>query len=180
MPRIRSVHPDLCDDETMAEVTAYAERTFVRLWPHLDDKGRGPDNPKLLKSKLYPLHDDVTPDRVERDLAELEACGLILRYEVDGRHYLCAKPETWAKYQKPQHPTPSKLPAPHDSALNPHEDSRRPHPGVGGGVEVESSGLGEEGESEGEGRASSPKAPPVDNVHPLEARAAARAGVYSA
>jgi 5-methylcytosine-specific restriction endonuclease McrA len=28
MPRIRSVHPDICDDETLAEVTAYQKRAI--------------------------------------------------------------------------------------------------------------------------------------------------------
>lgn len=172
MPRIRSVHPDICNDDTLAEVSAYAERTWVRLWTHLDDKGRGSDNPKLWAGLLYPLHDDVTPDRIERDLAELEACGLILRYVVDGKKWLCSKPAAWAKYQKPQHPTPSKIPGPQEALTS---NSGAPHPGVGGGVEVESSGLGEEGESEGEGRASPTHPQPGDNVHPLEARAAKRA-----
>lgn len=159
MPRIRSVHPDICDDEVLAEVTAYAERTFIRLWTHLDDKGRGLDNPKLWKGKLYPLHDDVTSERVERDLTELAACGLLIRYEVDGRRYLCAKADAWAKYQKPQHPTPSKLPEPPDTSAALRETSgglTSPHPGgVGSGVGEESSGQGGEGESEGEARAAS-------------------------
>ena len=162
MPRIRSVHPDLCDDETLAEVSAYSERTFIRLWTHLDDKGRGADNAKLWKGKLYPLHDDVTSERVERDLAELAACGLLIRYEVDGKRYLCAKPETWAKYQKPQHPTPSKLPPPQE----PSRDSRSPHevsPGSGVGVEMEGRRIGEEGESEGEAEPRALSAVPVDN-----------------
>jgi hypothetical protein len=143
VPRIRSVHPDICDDEVLAEVSAYAERTFVRLWTHLDDEGRGKDNAKLWKGKLYPLHDDVTPDRVERDLAELEACGLILRYEVDGKRLLCCKASTWAKFQRPQHPTPSKIPGPHEVSADPHEDSR--------GLTREGSGV--------EGSRSSPRDP---------------------
>ena len=163
MPRIRSVHPDICDDETLAEVTAYAERTFIRLWTHLDDKGRGVDNAKLWKGKLYPLHDDVTWDRVERDLAELTACGLLIRYEVDGKRYLCAKPSTWTKYQKPQHPTPSKLPEPPASSRSPHEAS----PGSSSGVEGRC--IGGEGESEGEVEHRPAIASPVDN--PLARRA---------
>lgn len=161
MPRIRSVHPDICNDEVLAEVSAYAERTWVRLWTHLDDKGRGPDNPKLWAGLLYPLHDDVTPERVERDLAELEARGLILRYVADGKKWLCAKPSGWAKYQKPQHPTPSKIPPPEELMRN---------AGAAHSV-VEGSCIGEEGESEGEAR----QRPPVDNLNPLAARAARRA-----
>lgn len=112
MARIRSIHPDITEDESLARVSPYAERTFVRLWTILDDKGRGKDNALLLKAQLYPIDQRMTAERVEKDLAELEAEGLLQRYEVDGKRYLCAKPEAWSRYQKPKHPTPSKLPPP--------------------------------------------------------------------
>lgn len=110
MPRIRSVHPDICNDDDVAGLSPYAFRTWVMLWTHLDDKGRGIDNAKLWAGVLYPLNDKMTAERVERDLAELEASNLLIRYEVDGRRYLSAKPSSWAERQKPQKPTPSKLP----------------------------------------------------------------------
>lgn len=125
MARIRSIHPELCRDDTLPNVSAEAERTFIRLWPHLDDEGRAKDNPKLLKADLYPLHDHVTADDVERDLCELAANGLILRYEVAGKRYLTAKPEAWHTYQKPRHPTESKLPSPEEGNVTPPEDYRR-------------------------------------------------------
>lgn len=169
MPRIRSIHPDICDDEAMAEVSAYAERTFLRLWTHLDDEGRGADNAKLWKGKLYPLHDDVTSDRVERDLTELAARGLLIRYEAGGKRYLCAKHTAWKKFQRPQHPTESKLPAPPEPSV----DLMSPHPGgVGSGVEVESSRLGGEGESEGEGHPAPSHPQAVDFAQRAAARAA--------
>lgn len=160
MARIRSVHPDICDDETLAGVSAYAERTYVRLWTHLDDEGRGVDNAKLWKGKLYPLHDDVTSERVERDLTELTACGLLIRYEIDGKRYLCAKHAAWKKFQRPQHPTPSKLPP----IPEPSRNLMSPH-GGGEGSEVgeESSGQGGEGESEGEAGARPQIPSAVDN-----------------
>jgi hypothetical protein len=175
MPRIRSVHPALCDDEVMAEASASAERTFVRLWTHLDDKGRGTDNAKLWKGKLYPLHDDVTAVDVEADLCELADLGLIVRYGVDGRRWLSAKGEAWAKWQRPQHPTPSKIPSPPEPSATPPESyASPPVGGVGSGVVEESSGQGVEGESEGEARPPAAHPQGVDNVHPLAARAAAR------
>jgi len=119
MPRIRSVHPDLCEDPTLARVSASAERTFVRLWPHLDDDGRCVDRPKLLKARLYPEHDDMTPERVDEDIKELAIQGLVIRYEVDGKDYLSAKPETWAKYQHPQRKRDSTLPPIPDNARTP-------------------------------------------------------------
>ena len=78
MARIRSVKPELCTSETMAEVSAEAERTFVRLWTHCDDEGRCKDNPKLLKAALFPLHDDCTsPVGEMRKLCE--SVGFIVR-----------------------------------------------------------------------------------------------------
>lgn len=153
MPRIRSIHPDICDDEVVAELSAYAFRTWVLLWTHLDDDGRGPDNAKLWKGKLYSLSDDVTSDRVERDLAELSARGLLIRYEAEGRRWLTAKPEAWKKYQRPQKPTPSKLPAPPVRLPDSYTTATEPvvHGEVDGG-KGNRSGAKVEGESEGEAR----------------------------
>lgn len=126
MARIRSVHPDVCLDETLADASPRAERTFMRLWTHLDDEGRCIDNPKLIKAALYPLHDDMAAVDVDDDLTELASLGLIRRYQVAGRAVLCAKPEAWARYQKPRHPSPSKLPAPPDPDSEPPTDDGCP------------------------------------------------------
>lgn len=132
MARIRSVHPDICTDETLAEVSASAERTFVRLWTHLDDEGRARDNPKLIKAALYPLHDDMTADEVDADLNELARHGLVWRYEVDGVRLIAAKPASWGDRQKPRHPSPSKLGAPPEDYRPPSGD---PPPHGGGSRE---------------------------------------------
>lgn len=161
MPRIRSVHPDIVDDEVVAELSPYAFRTWVMLWTHLDDAGRGVDSPKLWAGKLYPLNDKMTEERVEKDLTELEERGLLVRYEVDGRRYLSAKVSSWPKYQKPQHPTPSKLPP-----IPPPEHLMSDTGAPQGGVEVERRCIEEEGESEGEGAA-----PDSRSVSSLEQRA---------
>lgn len=114
MARIRSIHPELCTDETLAEISAEAERTFVRLMPHLDDDGRAVDNPRLLKASLYPLHDNVTAADVDRWLWELARHGLILRYLHPKGRFLTAKPESWVKWQKPRWRYESKFPTPED------------------------------------------------------------------
>src|SRR5689334_20250919 len=110
MSRIRSVHPSICESETMARVSAEAERSFVRLWTYCDDEGRCSDNPKLLKAALLPLHDEVTVEGIEAHLEELKREGLIERYEVDGRRYIVVT--SWHEFQHPQRAQKSKLPAP--------------------------------------------------------------------
>lgn len=124
MARIRSVHPEICVDETLPEVSAHAERTFVRLWTHCDDEGRCIDNARLIKAALYPLHDDMTPEQVDHDLKELAHHGLIWRYEAEGKRLLCAKPGPWSNWQKPKHPQGSKLPGPPDGYTPPPEPPR--------------------------------------------------------
>lgn len=126
MARIRSVHPELCTDETLAAVGANAERTFVRLWPHLDDEGRAVYNPKLIKAALYPLDDTVSAEDVARDIDELVQVGLLLRYEVDGKEYISAKPDSWARWQKPRWRYESKFPAPPSPDSGPRPTSVRP------------------------------------------------------
>lgn len=92
----------------MAAVSAEGERTFIRLWTHCDDDGRAKDHPKLLKAQLFPLHDDVSADDVDRHLDELVRAGCIVRYRVGGERFLCVP--SWSDHQKPQKKLTSKLP----------------------------------------------------------------------
>ncbi len=109
MARIRSVHPDICVSETMAGLSAELERTFVRLWTHCDDEGRCLDSPKLIKAAIYPLHDDITAERLNEELYELDAAGLVARFMVGDKRYLQVL--AWDEFQHPQRPKKSKFPA---------------------------------------------------------------------
>jgi len=110
MARIRSVHPDICVSETMARLPAELERTFVRLWTHCDDHGRCQDNPRLIRSAIYPLLDEITNDRMDSELTALQKAGLLMRYRVEGCGYLQVR--SWSEFQHPNRPKKSKWPAP--------------------------------------------------------------------
>lgn len=165
MARIRSIHPDACENEKLVPLTAEAERTLWRLLTHADDAGRGIDNPKLLAAKLYPLHDDQEADEVDAQLDELVKAGMLVRYVVEGRRYF--EIHDFTDWQKPKRPTPSKFPPVEDGVLySPHSGEHLTHtsptcspepdgdgehgtPGVegrgsgeGGGVETEPNGSG--------------------------------------
>lgn len=118
MARIRSVHPEICDSDELAQISAEAERTYVRLWTHLDDEGRITDRPKVLAARLYPVHDHVGPTEVDRDLAELATAGLIVRYRVDGAAYLAVR-GSWDRWQQPRDPKPSAIPPPPGAQIDP-------------------------------------------------------------
>lgn len=171
MARIRSIHPEACDSEKLAALSDSAERTFFRLLTHTDDEGRAEDRPKLLAAKLYPLHDGKSAETVDTDLADIESVGLLVRYSVEGRCYLAFP--TFGDWQKPRHPTPSRLPAPEeddgsatDNSVSPTAergkptDTVRPGDGDGGG----DGGGGGDGDSP-EGGADAPDPPAATNGH---------------
>lgn len=114
MARIRSVHPDICTSETMAALPAEVERTYVRLWTHMDDHGRCIDNVKLIAAALYPLNDDMTVEVVDKHLDLLCANGHLVGYEVAGTR--CLEVCEWTKYQHPQRKTDSRVPVREASA----------------------------------------------------------------
>lgn len=122
MARIRSVHPELCTDEKMAELPAEVERTFVRLWTHCDDQGRCVDNARLIKAAIYPLHDDMGAYIVDQHLTMLADAGCIVRYEVGERAYISIP--SWHDWQHPQRPKESKLPPPPDTSATDTGDVR--------------------------------------------------------
>ena len=111
MARIRSVHPDICASEKLAELPAELERTFVRLWTYLDDQGRGKDEARLIKAAIYPMHDSIDWKRVEDDLDKLAKFGLLIRW-TDGMKFVACRPESWDLYQHVQRPKESVYPVP--------------------------------------------------------------------
>lgn len=124
MARIRSIKPEAFTSETLSGCSVAARWTFAGLWTVCDDDGRARSDPRLIKGAIWPLDDDVTAKDVAAMLDELESAGLICRYEAQGKGYLHAV--NFTEHQKPNRPTPSKLPAcckPVHGGLS--EDSRR-------------------------------------------------------
>ena len=121
MPRIRSIKPEAFTSETLAALPVLVRWTFAGLWTYADDDGRAKANIGLIKAAVWPLDDDVTTAHIGRFLDQLEAAGLICRYEVDGKAYLHVV--NFSEHQHPNRPVPSKLPA----------CSRRTHGGLSAG-----------------------------------------------
>lgn len=139
MARIRSIHPDARKSKKLARCSAEAERLYWRLQTHCDDQGRCEDDAEEIAPTLFPLRvarQEITLAQVSAWLDELAEVGLIVRYTVGKRHYLAVS--DFPKYQKPQHPQPSKIPAPpaddstvHEEYANAHEGSRNGHESSG-------------------------------------------------
>lgn len=113
MARIRSVKPDLRTSKLVASWPFEMRYFFVLFWGYLDDKGRGLDVPKTIAGDCFPHDEKVTPSKVDKWLDRMTLGrngkeGPICRYEIDGIRYIHAV--NWKEHQKPNRPTPSRLP----------------------------------------------------------------------
>lgn len=110
MSRIRPVKPEAYTSETLAELSIYAERTFMGLATECDDRGRHKDHAAIIYGKLWVVRADQTPVDVEDHLMQMERSGLIHRYTgCDGKRYLHYI--TWDRHQKIDKPSLSRLPS---------------------------------------------------------------------
>lgn len=95
MPR-RFIGDSILASETLARLSAGAERLFYRLIVLADDFGRYHSGARYVRSVAMPLI-DVSTVTVGTYLAELEEVGAICRYEVDGHGFLHF--QKWHRYQ---------------------------------------------------------------------------------
>ncbi|MEN6572058.1 MAG: hypothetical protein ABFD24_09475 [Anaerolineaceae bacterium] len=93
MPKYRQLYTKIVDSYDMAAMPDDFTRLFyILLFVILDREGRGVDNPAWLRSKMYPLREDVSLDQINAAMVWIEKRGMIIRYEVDGKKYfVCPK-----------------------------------------------------------------------------------------
>lgn len=136
MARIRSIKPELLEDERTALLTNGEWRLFVSLLLLADDYGNLRANPKQIDGTVF--WGTTEPMDVQGMLLVLQDAGLIRLYHVRGQTYahLCG----WSKHQKvdkpgkplcpgPQEGEPAKTPEKTDireTVANDSRDSREP------------------------------------------------------
>ena len=110
MPRIRTIKPELPQDEVLGQCSREARLTFLLLLTQSDDFGRFRAHPVGLKGAIFP-YDDITGAQVAEWLAELVEVGRLELYTVDGQSYGCFV--NWSKHQRVDNAsTKTALPAP--------------------------------------------------------------------
>lgn len=88
MPQWRKLQTRITEsDDLNAMPDDFARLVWVLLPLGLDREGRALDNPSLVKARIMPLRDDVTPQRMGEALDCFAARGLIRRYQVGGRRF---------------------------------------------------------------------------------------------
>lgn len=143
MPRIRSIKPDIWDDDAIAAVSREARLLFVGLITQADDDGRLSGDPRWLRSKIYPYDDGLEPSSIEGWLDELNRAELIQRYAHADRP--CIALPAWEGNQKVDKRwyKASKLPAPPPQAASPR--ARRDHDAASPPEGIGEDGSGSEG-----------------------------------
>lgn len=108
----RIIKETVCTSDTLASVSAEAERLWWRIVAQADDFGRFDARPETIRGQcLTAMLDKVTNGQVRCWLEELRASGLVHLYTCDGKPYL--QIATWDKHQK-RRAKFSKYPAPAD------------------------------------------------------------------
>jgi hypothetical protein len=114
VPKYRQTHTKVLDSFDFNEIPDDFSRLCWLLLPLiLDSEGRGIYNMPWLRSKLFPIRDDVKLDQLEKTFEVFAERKMIVVYEVDGREYFYIP--SWKTYQSGTHKEAgSVLPAPPD------------------------------------------------------------------
>lgn len=139
MARIRTIKPELWQDEQLGALPSDTLLLFVGLISHADDEGRLRGNPLLIRAQVFPYRPNVD---VEANLVLLAKAGRIQRYVVEGQSYIWVC--KFKEHQRIERPKASALPVPpplHDGSMIDHGSITDRSPQEGKGME----GNGSEG-----------------------------------
>lgn len=123
MARIRTIKPEVLEDEIAAGLSDAAWRVWVSSWVLADDHGRFRAGARLLAAAVW--QDTSRADDATRALAELAAVGLVTVYQDgSGQRYAQIKPKGWSEHQRIDKPSKPRVLGPNDSGalvINPRE-----------------------------------------------------------
>jgi hypothetical protein len=110
--RIRSIKPEILEDEKTAGLPHEAWRVFVSLFLVVDDYGNCRANPVFLEGQTLW---GMPSDDFGANLARLSRESLITLYAVRGQAYLHIT--NWEKHQKVDHPGKPRVPGPEEGEI---------------------------------------------------------------
>ncbi len=108
-PRIRTIKPEIWQDERIGDLTHSARLLFVGLITMADDEGRLRELPTAILGHVFP-YEEVSPAKLSRWLAEIQVTEMVIRYAAGGKKYIAFR--HWTRHQKIDKPNESELPAP--------------------------------------------------------------------
>lgn len=114
MARIRTIKPSFWGDDKVCRLSWDARLLLIGIISSADDHGRFIATPQAVLGYVFP-HEDVTPARFRKLLAEITDTKIVALYEDQGRTYGFLP--HWKKHQRINKPSPSPLPAPPQEGL---------------------------------------------------------------
>lgn len=112
--RIRSIKPEIWEDERVGELSHGARLLYVGLITMADDEGRLRALPASILGHVFPYDQDA-PRKLDAWLGEVVDSGMVVRYQDGGKPYLAFR--HWARHQRINRPSISLLPAPPDDEI---------------------------------------------------------------
>ena len=91
----------------MDELSSTGERVYVRLRMAADSAGRFYGDAEWVLSKCFSCRVNLVVEEVEKALCELEAAGMIVRYDAEGGRYLAITEWGVRQRSEPKFPAPS-------------------------------------------------------------------------
>ena len=116
MAQYRAIHTKITQSFDFNEMPDDFTRLMWVLMPlGLDREGRGINNTSWLRSKLFPLREDVTANKISQAFDWMVDRRMVVLYEVDGRQYFWVP--TFLNYQRVDREAASSLPAPSEESV---------------------------------------------------------------
>jgi len=120
MPQYRKLHTKVIDSFDFNDLhDDFTRLTWLMLPLVSCREGRVIGDPRWLKSKLFPMRADVSPDRVDQAMGYICDLGMASIYQVDGRNYY--QITKWKEHQgsttkeaKSNYPPPNEIPTPEE------------------------------------------------------------------
>lgn len=112
--RIRSIKPELLEDDKAAELSDVAWRLWVSSWCIADDHGRFRAGAAFLHAQAF-WGRPRPVDQVAGAVDELAAAGLITLYQVNGQKY--AFVTNWGRHQRVDNAGKPRCPGPEDGSI---------------------------------------------------------------
>lgn len=112
MPRIRTVKPELWEDEVVGLLPRDARLLFIATFNLADDEGLLRWTPAYLKASAFMYDDDLTVGHVAKLMQCLTDAGLIYPYIAGVARQQMAMVVNFRKHQRINRPQKSKLPPP--------------------------------------------------------------------
>lgn len=112
MPRIRTIKPEFWTDDLVGTLSPEARLLFIATWNIADDEGLLRWSAPTLKGAVFPFDASISIRHVDKYMAELVQAGLLFPYKGGHSQQPLAFIINFAKHQKINRPSPSRLPPP--------------------------------------------------------------------